>query len=266
MIKVLFFVMNIVGVSSISFVLIRYFVREREQAMETLGREHHRVSKERERLDKIKSVMAHFVPETAKKIIEKDPEKAVLDKYIQDATVLFLDIEGFTTLVQKYPHEKINRVIESYFSMFLDLIQKRGGDINETAGDGMMVIFLHPDSNMHAENAIRAALDIQKKCRGLPGGMDRDLIPISVNIGISSGDVYLGSTKLRGTEGDRWTFTASGPVTVLAARLSEYGQGGLTLIGEETARRIGQSFPLRSLGHIDLKNLEDSGEVFQATE
>jgi class 3 adenylate cyclase len=90
-----------------------------------------------------------------------------------------------------------------------------------------------------------------------------NLFPVQVNIGISSGNVYLGSTKLRGTEGDRWTYTASGPVTVLAARLSEFGHGGLTLIGEETARRVGPSFSMRSLGKVDLKNLEDSGGVFE---
>jgi class 3 adenylate cyclase len=263
MINRLFFVMNIGGVTSISFVLLRYFVRRRELAMEALDRKHNRVSRERERLDKIKSIMAHFIPETAKRVIEQDPEGALLDKYIQDATVLFLDIEGFSTLVQKYPHEQINRAIELYFSLFLDMIQKNGGDINETAGDGMMVIFLHPNADRHAENAIRTAMEIKTKCRDVANGSNSDLFPVSVNVGISSGDVYLGSTKLRGTEGDRWTFTASGPVTILAARLSEYGRGGMILISQETARRVGKSFSLHSVGTPVLKNLKDSGEVFE---
>jgi class 3 adenylate cyclase len=73
----------------------------------------------------------------------------------------------------------------------------------------------------------------------------------------------LGSTKIRSTAGDRWTYTASGAITILAARLSEHGGGGQILIGEETARRIGETFPLVSLGRVKLKNLEDSGEIFQ---
>jgi class 3 adenylate cyclase len=258
-----FFFMNIAAVSSIAFLLLKYFVHKRELAMKALGEEHKRVSQERERLAKIKSVLAYFVPETAKSIIEKDPDKALLEKYIQDATVLFLDIEAFTTLVQEYPHDRINRAIESYFSTFFDLIQKRGGDINETAGDGMMVIFLNPDPIMHAKNAVKTALEIQRKCEQYTEIGNPDLFPIRVNIGISSGEVYLGSTKMRGTEGDRWTFTASGPVTILAARLSEYGNGGQVLVGEETARRIGESFSLASLGEVNLKNIEDSGEIFQ---
>ena len=262
-IGVLFFVMNIVGVSFIAFVLLRFFVRERELAMEALGDKHQRVSLERERLDKIKNVLSRFVPETAKSVIEQDPETALLNKYIQDATVLFLDIEGFTTLVQKYPYERINRAIESYFSMFFDLIQKAGGDVNETAGDGMMVIFLHPDTRQHARNAVQAAVDIKHTCEEYAERRDPDLFPIRVNTGISSGEVYLGSTKMRGTERDRWTFTASGPVTILAARLSQYGHGGQILIGEETAQRLGKRFQLTPMEEVSLKNMRDPGKVFQ---
>ncbi len=263
LVAVLFFVMNIVGVSFIAFVLLRFFVRERELAMEALGEKHQRVSLERERLDKIKNVLSRFVPETAKSMIEQDPEKALLEKYIQDATVLFLDIEGFTTLVQKYPHERINRTIESYFSMFFDLIQKAGGDVNETAGDGMMVIFLHPDSKQHARNAVQAAVDIKRTCEAYTERRDPDLFPIRVNTGISSGEVYLGSTKMRGTERDRWTFTASGPVTILAARLSQYGRGGQILVGAETAKRLDERFQLTSVENVSLKNIQDPGRVFQ---
>ena len=260
-----FFVMNIIGVSTVFFVLLKYFVREREQAMAVLDKAHRRVSQEKERLDKIKNVMANFVPETAKKIIEKDPEKALLNRDIQDATVLFLDIEGFTILMQNYPLERINLAIESYFSIFFDLIQKNGGDINETAGDGLMAIFLEPDPVKHAQNAVQAALEIQERCLSISKKDDSDLFAIQINIGISSGEVYMGSTKMRGTEGSRWTFTASGPVTILAARLSDYAHGGQIFIGEETACRIRKFFALSPLGKVQLKNFKDPVEVFQVS-
>jgi class 3 adenylate cyclase len=217
-----------------------------------------------EKLQKIKNVMGHFVPRTAKKVIEKDPaKKGLLDKYIQDATVLFLDIEGFSHSVQKHPPERLNRAIESFFSAFLDLIQKNGGDINEIAGDGMMVIFLDPDPTQHAGNAIRTALQVQEYCLKKSENGNQDLFPLKVNIGIQSGEAYLGSTKMRGSAGERWTFTASGAVTVLAARLAQHARGGQILIGEETARRIDGRLSLNHLGKIPLKNMEDSGEVYE---
>jgi class 3 adenylate cyclase len=263
--KVVFFLMNLGGVSTIFYVLLRYFVRERELAMAVLDKEHRRVVEEKDRLDKIKRVMANFVPETAKTIIEKDPEKGPLDKYVQDATVLFLDIEGFTALLQKYSTERINHVIESYFSIFYDLIQKNGGDVNEMAGDGMMVIFLEPDPVTRAKSAVRAALEIQEQCMKYSKERDSFLFPIQVNVGICSGEVYLGSTKMKGTGGDRWTFTASGPVTIVAARLSDYAQGGQILIGQETAALVKNDFPLKHLGKVQLKNFRDPVEVSQVT-
>ena len=217
-----------------------------------------------ERLQKIKRLMGYFVPSTAKNIIEKEPEKkGLLDKYIQDASVLFLDIEDFTLLQEKYSQEKINRTIEYNFSIFLNLIQKNKGDVNETAGDGMMVIFLDSAPVDHAQNAVKTALEIQEKCRQLFAENDPYKIGIKVNIGIDSGNVYLGSTKMRGSEEERWTFTASGAVTIMAARLSQYAKEGRILLGEETARRVEKNYTLRSIGKIPLKNIKDSGEIYE---
>jgi class 3 adenylate cyclase len=187
----------------------------------------------------------------------------LLDKYIQDASILFLDIESFSLLQNKYPQEKINRTIDYYFSIFLNLIQKNMGDINETAGDGMMVIFLDSDPIFHAQNAIKTALNIQEQCRKLYHIEDPAKISIKVNIGIQSGEVYLGSTKMRGSEEERWTFTASGPVTIMAARLSQYAKDGQILLGEETARRIEKDYPLSNIGKIPLKNIRDTGEIYE---
>jgi len=216
-----------------------------------------------ERLNRIKDTLSKFVPETARTMIEANPDQALLDKYIQDASVLFLDIEGFSNLVQTHPVEQINRTVEAYFSIFFDILHRYGGDINETAGDGMMVIFLDSQPLAHARNAVHAALEIQEHTRALPAEKNSNILPIKVNIGISSGEVYLGSTKMRGTEGDRWTFTASGQVTILAARLSDHGHDGRILLGEETARRVNGQFSMVSLGKPSLKNLKDHGEIYQ---
>jgi class 3 adenylate cyclase len=216
------------------------------------------------KLNKIKSILGHFVPQTAKSVIEKDPEgEGLLDKYIQEATVLFLDIENFSLLFQKYSVERINRAIEFFFSAFLDIIRRNGGDVNETAGDGMMVIFLDSDRVVHPRNAIQTALQIQEQCLEMSQNENPALFPIRVNIGVHSGEVYLGSTKMRGSEGERWTYTASGPVTVLAARLADYASEGQILIGEETAGRVKELFSLTSIGKVPLKNIKDSGEIYQ---
>ena len=84
-------------------------------------------------------------------------------------------------------------------------------------------------------------------------------------MGINSGEVYLGSTKMSSSEGERWTFTASGEVTIRAARLSQHARRGQILISEETAQRIGNTFSLKPLGKVPLKNLNDSGDIFEVS-
>ena len=261
--KIIFFIMNLGGVSTIFYMLLQYFVREREQFMAVLDQEHRRVVREKERLGKIKNVMANFVPEMMKSVIENDPEKGHLDRSIQDATILFLDIEGFTTLLQTYSTERITQAIENHFSVFYDIIQRHGGDINETAGDGMMVIFPERQPLERSQSAVQAALEIREHCLNVSEEKDSTLLPIKVNIGICSGEVYIGPTKMRGKGGSRWTFTASGPVTVMAARLSDYAQGGQILVGEETARRIGKAFPMAFIGKVTLKNFRHPANVYQ---
>jgi class 3 adenylate cyclase len=261
--KTMFFIMNLGGVSVIFYILLRYFVREREQAMAVLDQEHRRVVREKERLDKIKNVMANFVPETMKTIIEKNPEETRMDRYAQEATVLFLDIEGFTNLLQTHSTERITRAIETYFSVFYDILQKYGGDINETAGDGMMVIFLERDPLTRAQNAIQAAREIRDRCLAISKSNEQDLFPIQVNIGICSGEVHIGPTKIKGTRGDRWTFTASGPVTVMASRLSDYADGGQILVGAGTAMLVEKLLPLAPLGKIELKNFKHPVNAYQ---
>jgi len=84
-----------------------------------------------------------------------------------------------------------------------------------------------------------------------------------VNVGISSGECEVGTTRFEGPAGERWTFTASGPVTNLAARLGAHATGGQILLSPETARRIRDRFALRNVGLTALKNLAQAVEVWQ---
>jgi class 3 adenylate cyclase len=63
--------------------------------------------------------------------------------------------------------------------------------------------------------------------------------------------------------GERWTFTASGPVTNLAARLGSHATGGQILLSPETAVRVRDRFLVRSLGLVSLKNLSVPVEVWE---
>jgi class 3 adenylate cyclase len=214
-------------------------------------------------LERVKLGLDRFVPEAVRRAIEENPEAPGLGKTARDVTVLFLDIEGYARLSEEIPRAVLNAIVERYFSLFLTPIRAEGGDINETAGDGLMIIFLAGESGAHAAAAVRAALAIREQTSRANHDPGRSHPPIVVNIGISSGECDVGTTRFEGPAGERWTFTASGPVTNLAARLGNRATGGQILLAPETALRVRDRFLLRSLGLVSLKNLSMPVEAWE---
>jgi class 3 adenylate cyclase len=214
-------------------------------------------------LEHVKRGLDRFVPDAVRRAIETNPDSPGLAKTAKDVTVLFLDIEGYSLLSETLARPVVNALVERYFSLFLASIRAEGGDINETAGDGLMIIFQAGRPEEHASAAVRAALEIREQT----SAANRDPVaghpPIVVNIGISSGECDVGATRFHGPAGERWTFTASGPVTNLAARLGDHARGGQVLIAAETAARVRERFSLRGLGLVSLKNLSSSVEVWE---
>ena len=73
----------------------------------------------------------------------------------------------------------------------------------------------------------------------------------------------MGSTKFEGATGTRWTFTASGPVTNLAARMGALAHGGAIYVGEATAQRLDDAFTLGALGPHAFKNVRERVMVYE---
>jgi DNA-binding response OmpR family regulator len=208
-------------------------------------------------LQRIKEHFAKFVPEAVKRLVAANPEAPELAKRERDVTVLFLDISGYTRLSEQLAPERLNTLVERYFSTFLDRIHEAGGDINETAGDGFMAIFQDP---AHAVTAVDTALALLAVTTAL--NAENAGQPLMVHMGLNSGMALVGSTRFEGLRGTRWTFTASGPVTNLAARLAGIAKPGDILLGPETAHRLGDRFPLQRLAPEHLKNIAAPVEVY----
>jgi class 3 adenylate cyclase len=215
-------------------------------------------------LEQMKRALDRFVPETARREIEAHPDAPQLDKTTRDVSVLFLDIEGYAALSERLPRAALNDIVERYFSRFLVSIRAEAGEVNEIAGDGLMIIFGAGRPDEHAAAAVMTALAIREQTaignREKVGAQPA----IVVNIGISSGECDVGVTRFRGPASERWTFTASGPVTNLAARLGDRAAGGQILMDAATAERVCERFVLRSLGVVALKNLASPVAVWEA--
>jgi len=214
-------------------------------------------------LESMKASLGKFVPKTVKDLIEKSPDGAVLERREADVSVLFADISGYTQLSAKMELERLSQLVELYFGAFLDEILRLGGDVNETAGDGLMVIFQDPDPRKHATAAVQAGLAILRRTRETNATLEGYYEPISMHIGINSGVAGVGATKIEGAAGTRWTYTASGITTNIASRLAALAEGGSIVLSEETRRRLGDGFTLEELGPQMLKNVLEPVRVYR---
>ncbi len=229
---------------------------ELASALENLQESRRRV----ELLEQLKGELAKFVPESVKKLLEQNPDATELEKRTVEVSVLFLDIVGYTKLSEQLDARRLNQIVQLYFSSFLEIVQQHHGDVNETAGDGLMVIFQADRHAVdHALNATRAAVAIRQKAGALNDEYGGVFPPIQLHVGINSGEALVGATKL----GPRWTFTATGPTTNLAARFAGSAQAGEIVVGPTTAERIRQHFVLESLGERAFKNVSQPISVFR---
>jgi DNA-binding response OmpR family regulator len=211
-------------------------------------------------LRRVKDHLAKFVPEAVRRLVFANPDAPELAKRERDVSILFLDISGYTSLSEGVPADALNSLVESYFSAFLDSIHEADGDINETAGDGFMAIFQDTDGRAHAAKAVGTAVALLATTEQLNEKNAEH--PLAIHMGINSGPALVGSTRFEGLRGSRWTFTASGPVTNLAARLAGTAGAGQILAGPETVRRLGHRYRVELVGRERLKNIAEAVDVY----
>lgn len=229
--------------------------------IKTSLRQKHQIDQRLNELRSINTHLAKFVPEAVKRLVVANPQAPDLALREQDVSILFIDISGYSRLSEQLPPDTVNVLVERHFSAFLDDIQEAGGDINETAGDGFMAVFMDADTHTHAWKAVDAALTLLTTSAVL--NREGNTPALSIHMGVNSGIALVGAIRLEGVRGVRWTFTASGPTTNLAARLAEAADANQFLAGPRTVRRLGDRYRYEKVGRRHLKNLADAVDVYR---
>jgi len=234
-------------------------IKDLEEARLALARAQERI----EMLECAKKQLCKFVPASVRKMTETDSGTIGLQKVETDATILFLDIGGYSRMYESLDDERVNFLVEKYFSEFLDDIRKGNGEVNESAGDGLMIIFHEKDQEKHARIAVSTAFAIYYKTQKVNAELRGKFAPTVVNMGVNSGKVFLGPTKFEGISSSRWTFTASGFTVVLASRIAGLASDGKILLSPETAIRLKEEFMIQPFGEHRLKNIVEPVTVYQ---
>jgi class 3 adenylate cyclase len=176
------------------------------------------------------------------------------------ATTLFCDIRGFTSMAEKLQPEQTIELLNTYYTLMFDAISGHGGVVNQMVGDGLMAIFGAPlalaDPCGSAVRAGREMLELIELLNHERAGLP----PLRIGVGIASGEVIAGYT---GTQ-QRATYTCVGDTVNLAARLEAYTKeaGRALLFDAATCAALADSVAREALGAISVRGRDAPVEIF----
>jgi adenylate cyclase len=139
------------------------------------------------------------------------------------ATVLFMDIRGFTSIAETLPSQQLLPWLNQYFETMTDCIMKHGGMVDKYIGDAIMAVFGAPlprtdpaDIRADAIAALQASLEMHERLRSLNQQLTAQQLPtIEFGIGIHTGPLIGGTVGNR----HRLNYSLFGDTVNIAARL-----------------------------------------------
>lgn len=182
---------------------------------------------------------------------------------VREATILFTDIEGFTTISERLTPAELIAVLNDYFAIVSKPIDEHGGVINQFQGDAILATFNMPETLPdHAAEAVRAALAIQAALHNRTFGEGIDL---RSRVGINSGEIVGGLVG----SGDRLGYTVHGDEVNLAARLEQLNKdyGTRIIVSQRTRELAGpDAFQFEQLGTTIVRGRKKPVIVWTVTE
>lgn len=205
------------------------------------------------------SDLSRFVSrEVADRITSSDRAVQPGDGESRTATVLFTDIEGFSTISEKLKPQQLAEMLNEYFEATSKIIDQFGGVITQFQGDAMLITFnaVTRDDN-HAVNAMNTALGIRALTQSqifCHGGTLR------TRCGISSGEIIVGAIGSK----ERLSFTVHGDEVNVAARLEPLNKqyNSYILAGETTVRLCGSEFQFEQAGEVTVRGREAQTKIY----
>ena len=224
---IFFFVINLLGVGSLVFMMVYYFVNQKNMFQQ-----------------KSESLLLNILPKEIAAIL-KNESRTIADHY-DEASVLFADMVGFTPLSAQLPPVEMVELLNEVFSFFDSLLDKYKVEKIRTIGDSYMVASGVPRGRSdHAQALANMALEMRDHiathtfCNGQR---------VNFRIGINSGSMIAGVIGKRKFVYDVW-----GDAVNVASRMESHGLGGAVQITRATFDLIKDEFVCQPRGSVNVK-------------
>ncbi len=202
------------------------------------------------------NILKMYVDENVLHFMEsREYESSLTDNETIDATVVFIDICGFTSISEKEAPDTVVKLLNDYFDVMVKEIIAQNGIIDKFIGDCVMAVF---KGDFHLDRAIDASIAIRNSINNLP--TENGFSP-KVSIGINSGEMIsgnIGSATLK-----RLDFTVIGDTVNTSQRLQSAAGVGQIVIPEKCYEKVKKSFKCEKIGAISLKNKTEEVVIYE---
>jgi guanylate cyclase len=233
-IAIAFFVLNILGVTLSAYVMLGYFVEQRDRARIALELEQERSER----------LLLNVLP--APIATRLKAEHGVIAEHYDSVTVLFADLVGFTERAEDMAPTDLVALLDRIFTAFDRVADSEGVEKIKTIGDAYMVAGGLPDPRPdHVQALARTALAMRDEigyiaAHGYPW--------LAVRIGIDTGPAVAGVIGRRKFIYDLW-----GDMVNTASRMESHGVPGEIQLTARAAAALGPGFSVRSRGLVTVK-------------
>ena len=209
----------------------------------------------------IRQTFERFVSATVVDQILRDPSGIKLGGKLQEVTVLFADIEDFTSISERTEPERLLSILNSYHLLIVEVIQSNKGTIDKFIGDAVMALFNTPlELADHAARAVHSAIQIRDALPYFHEQFDEPF-RLKINFGVHTGAAVVGNVGAP----QIMDYTAVGDTVNIAARLQDRAQGGQILISDATYQLLNNQVEVEQIGYQSYKGKQQSVMTYNVT-
>jgi adenylate cyclase len=205
------------------------------------------------------NILRMYVDENVLKFMNsREFEDSITANETMEASVVFIDICGFTAITESAPADTVVKMLNKYFDLMVKEIIAQKGHVDKFIGDAIMAVFR---GKYHLDRAIDACLAIRASIAALPReDNDTQFLP-QVAIGINCGELISGNIGSAGLR--RLDYTVVGDVVNTAARFQSAAKAGQIIISQEAYEQVKESFNCHQIGELNLKNKANPVMVYE---
>lgn len=214
----------------------------------------------------VRRAFAYYLPNTVIDRMLETGKTPALGGETRVLTVLFADLEGFTSLSEGLEPKETVALVNQYLTVMTEVIEQHFGFVEKYVGDGVVAVFGAPLPDAeHASHAVEAALAAQNSLSAqkldIKGLKSRTL---RCRIGINSGPMLIGNIGSR----RRFNYTVMGDAVNLAARLEQANKayGTQILVSESTVSECSSRLRFRTIDRVRVRGRQEPLTIHEPIE